>query len=83
MALTIMLDLSIQLWPKEKAVVMPQVLSYDLFNMINIIVFNCYHLFQGAAREDPNSDPYCPPPVGRMTWSWCVNIISNLSLFEI
>lgn len=39
---------SIQLWPKDKAVVMPQ----------------------GAAREDPNSDPYCPPPVGRISFSW-------------
>ncbi len=39
---------SVQLWPKEKAVVMPQ----------------------GAARNEPNSDPFLPPPVGRMSFSW-------------
>ncbi len=42
------LCISIQLWPKEKAVVMPQ----------------------GAARNEPNSDPFLPPPVGRMKFSW-------------
>ena len=39
---------SIQIWPKEKALVMPV----------------------GAARSEPNTNPYLPPPVGRLKWSW-------------
>jgi len=39
---------SIQLWPKEKALVMSV----------------------GAARNEPNTNPYLPPPVGRLKWSW-------------
>lgn len=39
---------SVQLWPKDKAVVMPQ----------------------GGARNEPNSDPFLPPPVGRISFSW-------------
>jgi len=40
--------ISLQLWPKEKAIAMPS----------------------GAARNDPNSNPFLPPPVGRIKWSW-------------
>ena len=39
---------SIQIWPKDKALVMPV----------------------GAARSEPNTNPYLPPPVGRLKWSW-------------
>ena len=39
---------SLQIWPKEKAVVMPV----------------------GNAQLDPNNNPYCPPPVGRLKFSW-------------
>jgi hypothetical protein len=39
---------SIQIWPKEKALVMAA----------------------GAARSEPNTNPYLPPPVGRLKWSW-------------
>jgi hypothetical protein len=24
----------------------------------------------GKGREDPNKDPYLPPPIGRMQFSW-------------
>ena len=24
---------------------------------------------QGDGRSDPNNDPYCPPPVGRLSFS--------------
>ena len=24
----------------------------------------------GTARTDPNQDPYCPPPTGRLQFSW-------------
>ena len=37
-----------QIWPKDKALVMPS----------------------GAARTEPNTNPYLPPPVGRIKWSW-------------
>jgi hypothetical protein len=39
---------SIQLWPKEKAQVMPV----------------------GGGRQEPNNDPYLPPPTGRLQFSW-------------
>ena len=39
---------SIQIWPKDKALVMKA----------------------GAARSEPNTNPYLPPPVGRLKWSW-------------
>ena len=42
------LCINIQLWPKDKAIVMPV----------------------GARRDDPNTNPYLPPPVGRLKWSW-------------
>ena len=39
---------SIQLWPKEKGMVMPV----------------------GSGRQDPNNDPFLPPPTGRLQFSW-------------
>lgn len=39
---------SVQIWPKDKALVMQA----------------------GAARNEPNSNPFCPPPVGRFKFSW-------------
>jgi len=39
---------SVQIWPKDKALVMPS----------------------GAGRSEPNSNPFCPPPVGRFKFSW-------------
>lgn len=24
----------------------------------------------GKGRDEPNSDPYLPPPIGRMQWTW-------------
>ena len=42
------LCVNIQLWPKDKAIVMPV----------------------GARRDEPNTNPYLPPPVGRLKWSW-------------
>ena len=39
---------SVQLWPKAKAAMMPV----------------------GAARSEPNSNPFLPPPVGRLKFSW-------------
>ena len=42
------LCINIQLWPKDKAIVMPV----------------------GARRDEPNTNPYLPPPVGRLKWSW-------------
>ena len=39
---------SVQIWPKEKALLMPV----------------------GAARNDPNTNPFLPPPVGRLKFSW-------------
>jgi hypothetical protein len=41
---------SVQIWPKDKALVMPA----------------------GAGRNEPNSNPFCPPPVGRFKFSWYV-----------
>jgi hypothetical protein len=43
---------SIQIWPKDKAIVMPA----------------------GAARTEPNSNPFLPPPVGRLKFSWLVSL---------
>jgi hypothetical protein len=40
----------VQIWPKDKALVMPA----------------------GAGRNEPNSNPFCPPPVGRFKFSWYV-----------
>lgn len=40
--------LGMQIWPKDKAKVMPV----------------------GAARTEPNQDPFLPPPVGRLKFSW-------------
>jgi hypothetical protein len=45
---------SIQIWPKDKAIVMPA----------------------GAARTEPNSNPFLPPPVGRLKFSWFVSLFS-------
>merc|ERR1711871_572202 len=42
------LCVNVQLWPKDKAIVMPV----------------------GARRDEPNTNPYLPPPVGRLKWSW-------------
>ena len=42
------LCVNVQIWPKDKAIVMPV----------------------GARRDDPNTNPYLPPPVGRLKWSW-------------
>merc|ERR1711871_709362 len=42
------LCISLQIWPKEKAIALPS----------------------GAARNDPNTNPFLPPPVGRLKWSW-------------
>lgn len=39
---------SIQIWPKEKATIMPV----------------------GAGRNEPNNNPFLPPPVGRLKFSW-------------
>jgi len=39
---------SIQIWPKDKATLMPV----------------------GNARNDPNTNPFLPPPVGRLKFSW-------------
>lgn len=39
---------SVQIWPKDKAVVMAA----------------------GAARSEPNTNPFCPPPTGRLQFSW-------------
>jgi hypothetical protein len=39
---------SIQIWPKDKATVMPV----------------------GAGRNEPNNNPFLPPPVGRLKFSW-------------
>lgn len=39
---------SIQIWPKEKSLVMPV----------------------GGARNEPNTNPFLPPPVGRLKFSW-------------
>jgi hypothetical protein len=44
---------SIQIWPKDKAIVMPA----------------------GAARTEPNSNPFLPPPVGRLKFSWLVSLL--------
>ena len=44
---------SLQIWPKEKAVVMPV----------------------GSAQTEPNNNPYLPPPVGRLKFSWYVLIV--------
>ena len=40
--------ISLQIWPKDKAVAMPA----------------------GGARNEPNGNPFLPPPVGRLQWSW-------------
>ncbi len=39
---------SVQIWPKEKAVLMPV----------------------GSGRNEPNTNPFLPPPVGRLKFSW-------------
>ena len=39
---------SIQIWPKDKATLMPV----------------------GNARTEPNTNPFLPPPVGRLKFSW-------------
>jgi hypothetical protein len=39
---------SIQIWPKTKAILMPV----------------------GAGRNEPNTNPFLPPPVGRLKFSW-------------
>ena len=41
---------SLQIWPKDKATVMPV----------------------GSAQMEPNNNPYLPPPVGRLKFSWYV-----------
>ena len=37
----------------------------------------------GLGRDDPNNDPYLPPPIGRMQWSWnpYTLIVMNLLIF--
>ena len=42
---------SLQIWPKDKAVVMPV----------------------GIAQLEPNNNPFLPPPVGRLKFSWYYN----------
>ena len=49
---------SIQIWPKDKALVMPV----------------------GAARSEPNTNPYLPPPVGRLKWSWNPFVLGKLTV---
>ena len=41
---------SVQIWPKDKATLMPV----------------------GGGRNEPNTNPFLPPPVGRLKFSWLV-----------
>lgn len=36
----------------------------------------------GTARTEPNQDPYCPPPTGRLQFSWNPFYMSVLSCFH-
>jgi hypothetical protein len=36
----------------------------------------------GTARTEPNQDPYCPPPTGRLQFSWNPFYMSVLLLLS-
>ena len=36
----------------------------------------------GKGRDEPNVNPYLPPPVGRMQWSWNPYTLIVMILFD-